>query len=248
MQKLHINILNSLSFSNDIKRLRRLINQSIDVPQVIEEYPDSHPRGFLKEFKRRRTTIAETYLRITTSLDSQNYKHRISALRLLSEHIIYSRSLKMPLNAARVQLALMKKVVNNRENKRKQLEFMQDFSVSSFGHPRAIRKFLKKLDIIEVPEKGKELKDLNLGWDFHVHDNTSYGRKSPSQLVIDAFIKGMSEMTIAHNNLKAEDAVKEALEAGKILGIKVNIAIEFSALTNGKRFHYMYVLPNFSIG
>jgi len=246
MLKHYYSLINFLSFSNDLRKLRRTINHSIDLPIVIEEFPDSHPRGFIKEFKRRRTTIVETYLRITKSLESANYKERINALNLLAEHIIYSRSLKMPLNAARVQLALMKKVVQARDNKRKQLELMQDFTLTSFGHPRTIRKFLKKLDIIEVPETGKELKDLNMGWDFHVHDSTSYGRKEPTQLIIDAFIKGMSELTVTHNNLNAEDAVKESLEAGRILGIKVNIALEFSALTNGKRFHYMYILPNFS--
>jgi hypothetical protein len=87
----------------------------------------------------------------------------------------------MPLNAARVQLTLMKEVVKNRDSKRVQLELMRDFTVSSFGHPRTIRYFLKKLDIIEVPETGEELKDLNMGWDFHVHDSTSYGRKLPTR-------------------------------------------------------------------
>lgn len=246
MKKLYNNLINFLSFANDLRKLRRAINQSIDVPEVIQEFPDSHPKGFIKEFKKRRTTIAETYLRITKSLDAANYKERIEALNLLAEHINYSRSLQMPLNAARVQLALMKKVVQSRGNKRVQLEYMRDFTVSSFGHPRSIRKFLKKLDMIEVPETGKELRDLRMGWDYHVHDNSSYGRKEPTQLIIDAFIKGMSELTIAHNNLNAEDAVKESLEAGRILGIKVNIAIEFSALTHGKRFHYMYILPQFS--
>ena len=85
-----------------------------------------------------------------------------------------------------------------------------------------------------------------MGWDFHVHDTTSYGLKSPSQLIIDAFIKGISELTVAYNTLDNSEPVKEVLEAGKILGIKVNIALEFSAMTNGKRFHYMYILPNFS--
>lgn len=239
-------IINFLSFSVKLKKLRSKINMSIDLPEIIEVFPDSHPRGFIKEFRKRRATIVETYLRITKSLNSVNHNERIHALRLLAEHIYYSRSLKMPLNAARVQLALMKQVVNNRSNKRLQLELMHDFTVSSFGHPRFIRKFLKKLDIIEVPETGEELQYLKMGWDYHVHDNASYGRKSPIQLVIDAFIKGISELTIAYNNLEHEEAVKEVLEAGKILGIKVNIAIEFSAMTNGKQFHYMYILPEFS--
>jgi hypothetical protein len=244
--KIYNDIVNFLSFADNLRKLRTKINISIDIPEIIAEFPDSHPRGFIKEFRKRRTTIVETYLRITKSLDSASYNQRLQALSLLAEHIIYSRSLKMPLNAARVQLALMKEVVKNRDNKRVQLELMRDFTVSSFGHPRAIRKYLRKLDIIEVPETGKELKDLKMGWDFHVHDSTSYGRKQPIQLIIDAFIKGISELTIAYTNLDREESVKEVLEAGRILGIKVNIALEFSALSRGKRFHYMYILPEFS--
>jgi len=243
--KVYNDIINFLSFSTKLRKLRAQINQSIDLPEIISELPNSHPRGFIKVFKKRRTTIVENYLRITNSLESAIYKERVHALSLLAEHIIYSRSLSMPLNAARVQLALMKEVVKNRDDKRVQLELMRDFTVSSFGHPRTIRNFLKKLDIIEVPETGEELKDLKMGWDFHVHDSTSYGVKLPIQLIIDAFIKGISELTIVYNNLDREEAVKEALEAGRVLGIKVNIALEFSALTNGMRFHYLYILPDF---
>ncbi|MEZ5012286.1 MAG: hypothetical protein R2744_12230 [Bacteroidales bacterium] len=64
--------------------------------------------------------------------------------------------------------------------------------------------------------------------------------------MIDAFIKGISELTVAYNNLDSEDSVKEVLEAGRILGIKVNIAIEFSAMSNGRQYHFMYILPEFS--
>lgn len=244
--RVYNNIVNFLSFANNLKDLRKKINLRIDIPEIITQFPHSHPKGFIKEFKKRRTTILESYLLLTKNLESVNYNERIKALRLLAEHIIYSRSLKMPLNTARVQLALMKEVIKNRDNKRVQLELMHDFSVSSFGHPRVIRKFLKKFDIIEVPETGEELKDLKMGWDFHVHDNTSYGRKTPIQLIIDAFIKGISELTVAYINLDQEEAINEILEAGKILGIKVNIAIEFSSIINGYRFHFLYILPGYS--
>jgi len=239
-------IVNFLSFTNGLRDLRKKVNLSIDLPEIIIHFPNSHPRGFIKEFKKRRTTIVESYLQITKNLESISYNERIDALRLLAEHITYSRSLKMPLNTARVQLALMKAVVKNRDNKRVQLELMRDFTVSSFGHPRDIRRFLNKFDIIEVPETGEELKDLKMGWDFHVHDNTSYGLKTPMQLIIDAFIKGISELTVVYTDLDNEEAILEVLEAGKILGIRVNIALEFSAITNGYRFHYIYILPNFS--
>ncbi len=239
-------LVNRMSFNEELKKYRRDINMSVDVPEIIEEFPDSHPRGFIREFRRRRTTIAETYLRITKTLDSANYSERLHALKLLAEHVIYSKSLKMPLNAARVQLALMKEVVKNRENKREQLQLLRDFSLSTFGHPRIIREYLKRLNLVEVPEKGLQLKDLDMGFDFHVHDKTSYGRKSATQLLIDAFIKGISELTVAYNKLNNEESMREVIDAGHILGIKVNIAIEFSAMLVGKRFHFQYVLPHFT--
>ncbi len=246
LTRIYNNLVNGLSFTGELRSLRQKINISIDLPEYIEEFPDSHPKGFIKEFRKRRTTIVENYLRITKSLDSARYSQRVQALRLLAEHITYSRSLKMPLNAARVQLAIMKAVVQNRNDKRKQLELLHDFSVSSFGHPRAIRRYLNRFNLVEVPETGKELCDLNMGWDFHVHDKTSYGYKLPSQLIIDAFIKGISELTVVYNNLDEPNAVREVLEAGKIMGIKVNIALEFSAMNEGRRFHLMYTLPEFS--
>ena len=244
--KRYNDIVNFLSFSTNLKKIRSRINQTIDSPDSIRELPHSHPTGFIKVFKRRRTTIVETYLKITKSLESANYSERIHGLSLLADYIIYSRSLVMPLNAARVQLVIMKDVVKNRDNKRLQLELLRDFTVASFGHQRSIRKFLQKFDIVEVPETGEELKDLKMGWDFHVHDTTSYGLKLPTQLMIDAFIKGISELTVVYNNLEREEAIKEVLEAGRVLGIKVNVALEFSAISEGLRFHYLYILPNFS--
>ena len=244
--KIYNDTVNFLSFATQLRKLRTRINQQIDATEIINEYPNSHPRGFIKVFRTHRTSIVETYLSITKSLDSAKYSERIHALSLLAEHIIYSQSLIMPLNAARVQLALMREVAVHRDNKRLQLELLRDFTVASFGHPREVRSYLKKLGLVEVPETGAELKDLNMGWDFHVHDNTTYGRKLPIQLIIDAFIKGISVITIAYNNLETEAAIKELLEAGRILGIKVNIALEFGALTQGIRFHYLYILPNFS--
>lgn len=246
LTKKYNQIVNTLSFNKKLRDMRKEINFRIDLPESITFYPDSNPKGFVKEFKKRRTTIVESYLKITKDLDSASYNRRINALKLLEENINYSGSLKMPLNTARVQLALMKEVTKTRNNKRVQLELMRDFTTSTFGHPRVIRKLLKRFDIIEVPETGEELKDLKMGWDFHVHDHTSYGRKSPMQLIIDAFIKGISELTVVYTNFKHEKTVEEVLEAGKILGIKINIGIEFSSVVFDKKFHFIYILPEFA--
>jgi hypothetical protein len=236
--------IDALSFGNDYQKLRRLLNARIDSPVSIEEEPPSHPAGFVREMKKRRISIVESYLVIIRYLESEHHRERIHALRLLGEQTSHAKNLTMPLNTARVQIALMKEAIKNRDNKRRQLECLHDFTVSSYGQPSVIRACLDELGIIEVPETGQRLADMDLGWDLHVHDNSSYGRKTPSQLVIDAFIKGISGIIVAFNQLNTLGNVEEVLAAGAILGVRVEIGAEFCVRTQGNRFHFMYLLPH----
>jgi hypothetical protein len=197
----------------------------------------------VRELKKRRISIVEAYLLIIRDLESEHHKERIHALRLLEEEMFHSKNLTMPLNTARVQLSMMKEAIKSRDNKRRQLELLHDFTVSSYGQPSVIRACLAQLGIIELPETGARLADMDMGWDFHVHDNSSYGRKTSSQLVIDAFIKGISEITVAFNQLNTFGNIEEVLAAGEILGVRINLGVEFSVLTQGHRFHFMFLLP-----
>ena len=235
--------VDGLSFGGDYQKLRRLLNARIDSPASIEEVPPSHPAGFVREMKKRRISIVESYLVIIRYLESEHHRERIQALRLLGEQTSHAKNLTMPLNTARVQIALMKEAIKSRDNKRRQLECLHDFTVSSFGQPSVIRSRLDDLGVIEVPETGQRLADMDLGWDLHVHDNSSYGRKTPSQLVIDAFIKGISEITVAFNQLDSRGNIEEVLAAGDILGVRVNIGAEFCVRAQDRRFHFMYLLP-----
>jgi len=242
---LYNGLVNRLSFSGSMWQIRRWLNTSIEHPETIDKYPDSHPRGFVKMFRKRQVSIVESYVKILSYLGSNKCIERLSALKLLVQQVLHSKSIQMPLNTARVQMALMKEAVKHKDNQRVQMERLRDFSVSTFGKPRVIRRFLKELNIIEVPETGEELKDLNMGWDPHVHDNSSYGRKNPTQLIIDAFIKGISEITVVYNTLNHIEIINEAIEAGRILGIKVNLGLEFTVGEAGSRFHYIYQFPHF---
>jgi len=235
--------VDALSFGSDYQKLRRLLNARIDSPVSSMGMPPSHPAGFVRELKKRRISIVESYLVIIRSLESEHHRERIDALRMLGEQTSHAKNLTMPLNTARVQIALMKEAIKSRENKRRQLECLYDFTVSSYGQPSVIRARLDELGIIEVPETGQRLADMDLGWDSHVHDNSSYGRKTPSQLVIDAFIKGISGITVAFNHLATLGNVEEVLAAGEILGVRVQMGAEFSVRTRGERFHFMYLLP-----
>jgi len=233
----------SLSFSAELRKMRRELNARIDMPDTIVAPPASHASGVNRWFTRRRISIAESYLTVVSDLDSRHCRARLEALRVLMDASFHSKALDMPLNTARVQMALMKEVVKNRHNKRRQLELLHDFSISTYGQKQVITRLCDELNIVVLPENGTTLEDFDYGWDDHVHDTATSGRKNPTQLVIDAFIKGISELTVAYGSLADQELMEEILEAGRIMGVRINIGFEFSANARGRRFHFMALLP-----
>jgi hypothetical protein len=234
--------VDALSFSGELYKLRRELNLRIDQPESIAPAPRFHPLGVTRWFKKRRISIAEAYLMVIRDLDSRHSKERLRALKMMVDASFHAKTLDMPLNTARVQMALMKEAVKHRDDRRRQLELLADFSSSSYGQAQVIRRLADKLNVVELPESGKKLRELDAGWDLHVHDTASSGRKNPTQLLIDAFIKGMSRLTIAYSGASIE-MMEEAVEAGRIVGIDVRIGIEFSLNAREGRFHFMALLP-----
>jgi hypothetical protein len=248
IRKLYLSLVNALSFSSELYKLRRELNARIDAAGSSAPDAPNQSLGVSKWFRNRRITIAEAYLMVVRELESTHSKNRLRALRMMVDVSFHAKTLDMPLNTARVQMALIKEAVKNRNNRRKQLELLHDFSIASHGQPQFIRKLLDELNIIELPETGARIKNLDAGWDEHVHDTATSGRKNPTQLLIDAFIKGISELTIAYSSAASVTMMGEAIDAGRIVGIRVNIGLEFSVLVSGRRFHFMAVLPQFKSG
>ena len=239
--------VNALSFSGELYKLRRELNSKIDQPESGQAAPRARPIGVTRWFKKRRISIAEAYLMVVRDLDSRHSKERLRALKVMVDASFHAKTLDMPLNTARVQMALMKEAVKHRDDRRRQLELLADFSSSSYGQAQVIRRLAERLNVVELPERGARLRDLDAGWDLHVHDTASSGRKNPTQLLVDAFIKGLSRIAIAYSGASTE-MMEEAIEAGRILGIRVDIAIEFSLNFRGERFHFHAVLPPFRRG
>lgn len=230
-----------VSYSAEVRNLVAILNRRIEQPESVSIHIPSHPSGFSREIHKRRLSIAEAYIRIIHALDSDKYEERLKALESLVRSSLHAKTVSMPLNTARVQVALMKEAVKNAENRRRQLELMMDFTRASYGQETVIRALLREQGLIEVPETGKPLSEMNLGWDDHVHDNLSEGRKTPTQVMLDAFIKGISGVTLAYYDLADEGIIREAIRSGEILGIRVRIGIEFSVGAKGARRHYMYI-------
>ncbi len=186
--------IDALSFTSEIRELCEILNRKLDQSdEGRSKSIVSHPGGFSKELSRRRLSIAESYIRVIHALESDHYEERLSALRNLIRQSFHAKTIKLPLNTARIQINLIKEAIKNRNNRRRQLELISDFGLASYGEEQVIRKLCKKFYLVEVPETGQPLKDLHMGWDYHVHDNLSEGRKTPTQVLLDAFIKGISE-------------------------------------------------------
>jgi hypothetical protein len=244
--KIEKKLIDALSFSSEIRELCESLNRKIIESERLDQGQAAfHPGGVSREIYRRRLSIAESYIRIVRELESDHYEKRLTALRNLVRQSFHAKTIKLPLNTARVQINLIKEAIKHQNNRRRQLELISDFTLASYGDERVIRALCKKFYLIEVPDVGKPLKDLHMGWDYHVHDNLSEGRKTPSQVLLDAFIKGISEIVLAYYTFKDESIIREAYEAGKILGIKVQIGIEFSVGPKWDRRHFMYVPPYF---
>ncbi|OIP26421.1 hypothetical protein AUK22_06795 [bacterium CG2_30_54_10] len=239
------NFITWFSFNNEIESMVDTLTHKLDEPeQKIGTRLFSHPGGFIKDLGKRRMNIAQAYIKITRDHSPKDADERLTALKMLIEQSLHSKTLNMPLNTARVQINLMKEAVKAQGEKRRQMEAIADFGMASFGQETVIRSFLNKFHMIEVPEEDKQLKDLDLGWDDHVHDFLSEGRKTPTQVLLDAFVKGISRLTLVYSNIDEPLVIHEAITAGQLLGIKVQIGIEFSVGKGGNRRHYMYVPPN----
>ena len=233
------------SFDAAVRNALEALNKKIEHPEKVSYHLRSHPGGYLREIYKRRISIAESYIKIAHALESSAYEERLDALETLVQLSFHSKNIAMPLNTARVQIALMKEAIKRKGNRRRQLETLSDFTIASFGQGPVIRRMLRELNLVEVPEEGRPLKELDLGWDNHVHDSMSEGRKTPCQVLLDAFVKGISSVTLVYYDITEPQIIKEALVAGRILGIDVRIGIEFSVGKSKQRRHYQYLPGHF---
>ena len=128
---LYIRLVNALSFSSELYKLRRELNARIDAQGLPGSDAQGQSIGVSRWFRNRRITIAEAYLMVVKELESTHSKARLRALRMMVDVSFHAKTLDMPLNTARVQMALIKEAVKNRNDRRKQLELLHDFSLAS---------------------------------------------------------------------------------------------------------------------
>lgn len=194
-----------------------------------------HPHGIKELAAPRALRIAYAVVSLLGSFEKGKAHDRLKALRSLRDEVFLSSSTYYRKNTARVLLQIMKELVRTRDSEIGRLKLAHDFRMVSTGNPRLIRKELAKYHLVEMPEEWNQLT-----FDDHVHDANTKGRKSPTHLIMDAWIKGIRNLTVVYYNYVRSDVIEELLEAGKILDVKVRVGIEISTKFRDKYVRFTW--------
>ena len=193
--------------------------------------PYLHPHGIKEMAASRELRIAYAVVHLLNSLEVGEEKDRLAALRSLRDEVLYSTKSYLRKNTARVLIQIMKRLVRSKGDNRSRLELAHDFRMAATGKPRVVREQLRKYHLLEMSEEWNQI-----ATDDHVHDVNTKGRKSPTHLIMDAWIKGIRRLKVIYYNYVRSDVAAELLEAAEIMGIRVRIGVELSP-----RFHNRYL-------
>ncbi len=222
-------IRHRLLYDRDDCRLLEIVNKILSRgqnPSLLRKLfdPGLHPRGIKELAAPKSLRIASAMIDLLGTLEQGSASERIAALRAARSESLHESSQSLRLNLARVLLQIMKEMIRSVDDEEKQLQLAHDFREVSSGKARLIRKQLRKYHLLEMPESWNQL-----AFDHHVHDANTKGRKSPTHLIMDAWIKGIRFLGVIYYNYVKPEVAAELLEAADIMGIEVRIGIEVSA-------------------
>jgi hypothetical protein len=200
-----------------------------------------HPHGIKALASSREIRVAHAVVRLLDSLEAGLAKDRLQALRVLYDEVLNSAQTTFRRNTARVLLQVMKDLVRAHGDERQQLMLAHDFRAAASGRPRIVRALLDRYHLVEMPEDWSQL-----SFDHHVHDANTKGRKNPTHLIMDAWIKGIRYLTIVYYNYVDAEAVREIMIAAETVGIHVRVGIEYAAPFHGRYVHFIWVPRGFS--
>ncbi|MBF0388467.1 MAG: hypothetical protein HQK71_00030 [Desulfamplus sp.] len=233
--------LNWLLFDQRDHELIKIVNELYDGDKSLSYtkklfYPFFHPFGIKELAESKGLRIAYSVVNLLNSLERGDIDYRLQALRGLRNEIIDTTSGAMPRNTARVLLQIMKELVRARGKYQQQLELAHDFRKTASGKPRVIRKQLKKYHLLEMPESWNQLT-----FDDHVHDANTKGRKTPTHLIMDAWIKGIRRLRVIYYQYIEPRFVAELSEAAEIMNMDIRIGIEFTARFRDRFASFIWV-------
>lgn len=203
--------------------------------------PHLHPHGIKELAAPPGLRLAVALLHFLDSLEVGKSHERVRALRSARAEVLGATCGPLRNNTGRVLMQIMKDLVRMRGNRRRQLELAHDFRAARSGKPRLIRKLLRRYHLLEMPEAWNQI-----AFDDHVHDANTKGRKSPTHLIMDAWIKGIRHLTVVYYNYIEPDAAAELIEAADIMRMTIRIGLSINARFRDRFVPFIWVPRGFA--
>ncbi|HEU6437256.1 MAG TPA: hypothetical protein VE028_07365 [Nitratidesulfovibrio sp.] len=200
-----------------------------------------HPHGIKELSVSRELRVAYAVINLLDSLEAGLAEDRLLALQTLRDEVLYSAQTGLRRNTARVLIQIMKDLVRAHGDTCRQLKLAHDFRRAASGKPRIVRALLAQYHLLEMPEEWNQL-----AFDNHVHDANTKGRKNPTHLIMDAWIKGIRHLTVIYYNFVESAAARELMQAADIMGVSVRIGVEFRVPARHKYAELIWVPRGFS--
>lgn len=214
-------------------------------PAVVPRKTDRalHPCGIRELAESRSSRLAENMLRVIDhgETGSAAAEERLAALQALRDEVLEGMNVPLAFNTARALLQLLKELVREDGHSMRRLQLAHDVRTAMLGNPLFIRKILRRYRLIEMPESWQPVT-----FDQHVHDANTKGRKSPTHLILDAWIKGIFQLQVIYYNYVPREAADELLRAAEILRLDVRIGVEFRTLFRGRFVELIWTPCGFS--
>jgi hypothetical protein len=223
-----------LLFDPEDHELLRVVNSFLSgqksygpVSRLFDPY--LHPRGIKELAAPKPLRLAAAVFDLLHTLEQGAPAERIRALRAVRDEALHNGSPTLRRNTARALLATMKELVRAHGHTRRQLELAHDFRRATSGRPRLVRRLLREHHLLEMSEEWNQV-----AFDHHVHDANSKGRKTPTHLIMDAWLKGIRHLGVIYYNHVTPQAAAELLAAAEIMEVDVRIGVELSAAFRGR--------------
>ncbi|WP_298994843.1 hypothetical protein [uncultured Desulfovibrio sp.] len=205
--------------------------------------PSLHPHGIKELVASPVSRMAYAVINLLRNLQAgrTQARDRLLALKTLYDEVLNSAHSALRRNTARALMQIMKSMVRAHGSQLEQLKLAHDFRRTVQGTPRVVRRMLARYHLPEMPESWNQL-----AFDDHVYDANTKGRKTPTHLIMDAWIKGMRSLTVAYEYWVQPDAAREILRAAEITGIGVRIGLEFHMPFYGRFISLFWIPRGFS--
>ncbi len=203
--------------------------------------PNLHPHGIKELGLSHDKRIAYAVINLLESLQVGLAEDRLIALKALHDEVLFGTITNFKFNTGRVLIQIMKEIIRAHGDMNIQLQLAHDFRLATSGQARVIRSLLERYYLLEMPESWDQH-----AFDEHVHDANTKGRKSPTHLIMDAWIKGIRYLTVIYYNYVQASSVSELMRAADIMGMTVTIGVEVKGRFRGRYVELIWQPTGFS--